>query len=215
MTRLFHWTFRLATTLVILSVAFSTLAYYLARQSLPQYSKTTNLPGLEDRLDIVRDTYNVPHIYGKSDHDTMFGLGYAHAQDRLWQMSILRRTAQGKLSEIFGAKTLSSDKFFRRLDIYSAAKKSYQVQSDNAKKLLDSLELYLRLKGRDRDKVFHRTARRNIKYVIKAIGNKNIKDISSSDGAKFRDWLLNKGLSINTVKRIFSSVRSIINIAIS
>jgi len=138
MTRLFHWTFRLATTLVILSVAFSTLAYYLARQSLPQYSKTTNLPGLEDRLDIVRDTYNVPHIYGKTDHDTMFGLGYAHAQDRLWQMSILRRTAQGKLSEIFGAKTLSSDKFFRRLDIYSAAKKSYQVQSDNAKKLLDA-----------------------------------------------------------------------------
>ena len=92
---------------------------------------------------------------------------------------------------------------------------SKQNNIEVSSKLVDALELYLRLKGRDRDKVFHRTARRNIKYVIKAIGNKNIKDISSSDGAKFRDWLLNKGLSINTVKRIFSSVRSIINIAIS
>ena len=92
---------------------------------------------------------------------------------------------------------------------------SKQINTEVSSKVVDALELYLRLKGRDRDKVFHRTARRNIKYVIKAIGNKNIKDISSSDGAKFRDWLLNKGLSINTVKRIFSSVRSIINIAIS
>ncbi len=92
---------------------------------------------------------------------------------------------------------------------------SNQIDTQVSVKVLDALELYLRLKGRDRDKVFHRTARRNIKYVIKAIGNKCVKDISSSDGAKFRDWLINKGLSINTVKRIFSSVRSIINIAIS
>ena len=82
-------------------------------------------------------------------------------------------------------------------------------------RIVIKLELYLRLKGRDRDKVFHCTARRNIKYVIKAIGNKNMKDVSSSDGAKFRDWLINKGPSTNTVKKIFSSVRSIINIAIS
>ncbi len=92
---------------------------------------------------------------------------------------------------------------------------SKQINTEVSSKVVDALQLYLRLKGRDRDKVFHCTARRNIKYVIKDISNKNMKDISSSDGAKFRDWLLNKGLSINTVKRIFSSVRSIINIAIS
>ncbi len=136
MTRLFHWTFRLATILIFFIIAVSALAYYLAIQSLPQYTKTTSLSGLKARLDIVRDTYNVPHIYGQNDQDIMFGLGYAHAQDRLWQMSILRRTAQGKLSEIFGVKTLSSDKLFRRLDIYGAAKNSYEVQSDYAKKLL-------------------------------------------------------------------------------
>ena len=138
MTRLFRWTFWLATTLLFFSVAISALAYYLAIQSLPQYTKTTSLPGLKARIEIVRDTFNVPHIYGQTDHDTMFGLGYAHAQDRLWQMSLLRRTAQGTLSEIFGTRTLSSDELFRRLDIYTTAKDSLEIQSDAAKNLLDA-----------------------------------------------------------------------------
>ena len=69
---------------------------------------------------------------------------------------------------------------------------SKQINTEVSSKVVDALELYLRLKGRDRDAGFHRTAKRNIKYVIKAIGNKNIKDISSSDGARFRDWLIHK-----------------------
>tara|TARA_B100000927_G_scaffold228640_1_gene188440 strand:- start:52 stop:429 length:378 start_codon:yes stop_codon:yes gene_type:complete len=84
---------------------------------------------------------------------------------------------------------------------------SKQNNTEVSGKVVDALELYLRLKGRDCDEVFHRTARRNIKYVIKAIGNKNIEDISNFDGAKFRDCLLNKGLSINTVKKKFFSFR--------
>ena len=51
--------------------------------------------------------------------------------------------------------------------------------------------------------------------MIKVLGNKSLKSYSSSDGGKFRDWLLEEGMSINTVKRVFSSIRSIINIAIS
>ena len=81
--------------------------------------------------------------------------------------------------------------------------------------LLDALDLYLKLKGDGKDKVFFRTATRNIEYVIRVLGNKSIKSYSSSDGAKFRDWLIDKGMCINTVKRVFSSVRSIINIAIN
>ncbi|MDT2078755.1 MAG: penicillin acylase family protein, partial [Planktomarina sp.] len=59
-----------------------------------------------------------------NDHDALFALGYVHAQDRLWQMTMLRRTAQGRLSELFGKKTLSIDKVVRRLGIYSAAHNS-------------------------------------------------------------------------------------------
>ena len=89
------------------------------------------------------------------------------------------------------------------------------VINDDTPKISDALELYLKLKGLGKDKTFIRTANRNIQYVIKAIGNKSLKSYSSSDGAKFRDWLLANNMNINTVKRVFSSVRSIINITIS
>mgnify|MGYP000579235914 CR=1 FL=1 len=93
---------------------------------------------------------------------------------------------------------------------------SLKIESgDDSPTLLDALDLYLKLKGKDKDKVFFRTATRNIEYVIRVLGNKSIKSYSSSDGAKFRDWLIEKGMNINTVKRVFSSVRSIVNIAIS
>ena len=85
---------------------------------------------------------------------------------------------------------------------------------DSSPLISDALDLYLKLKGTGKDKVFFRTATRNIEYVIKVLGNKYLKSYSSSDGAKFRDWLIEQGMSINTVKRVFSSVRSIINIAI-
>jgi len=89
------------------------------------------------------------------------------------------------------------------------------INDDETPKISDALDLYLRLKGVGKDKVFFRTAKRNIRYVIKVLGNKSLKSYSSSDGGKFRDWLLEEGMSVNTVKRVFSSIRSIINIAIS
>ena len=89
------------------------------------------------------------------------------------------------------------------------------INDDETPKISDALDLYLRLKGVGKDKVFFRTAKRNIRYVIKVLGNKSLKLYSSSDGGKFRDWLLEEGMSVNTVKRVFSSIRSIINIAIS
>ena len=96
----------------------------------------------------------------------------------------------------------------------------HQIKSDSSiddstPKISDALELYMKLNGVGKDKVFHRTANRNINYVIKALGNKSLKSYSSSDGAKFRDWLLDNNMSINTVKRVFSSIRSIVNITIS
>ena len=86
---------------------------------------------------------------------------------------------------------------------------------DESPDLLYALDLYLKLKGRGKDKVFVRGAKRNIRYVIKALGNRPIRSYSSSDSGKFRDWLIAKGMSINTVKRVFSTVRSIINITIN
>jgi integrase len=104
----------------------------------------------------------------------------------------------------------------KNMDVPSADKVKFDnVINDDTPKISEALELYLKLKGLGKDKTFIRTANRNVKYVIKVLGNKSLKSYSSSDGAKFRDWLLANNMTINTVKRVFSSVRSIINITIS
>ena len=78
----------------------------------------------------------------------------------------------------------------------------------------DALDLYLRLKGVDKGKTFIRTANRNVEYIIKVLGNKSIKSYTSLDASKFRDWLIEQGMSLSTVKRVFSSVKAIINLTI-
>ncbi|MDA9165080.1 tyrosine-type recombinase/integrase [Alphaproteobacteria bacterium] len=104
----------------------------------------------------------------------------------------------------------------KNMDVPSADKvKLDNVINDDTPKISEALELYLKLKGLGKDKTFIRTANRNVRYVIKVLGNKSLKSYSSSDGAKFRDGLLANNMTINTVKRVFSSVRSIINITIS
>ena len=79
----------------------------------------------------------------------------------------------------------------------------------------DALDLYLRLKRIDKDKTFIRTANRNVEYIIKVLGNKSIKSYTSIDAGKFRDWLIEQGMSNSTVKRVFSSVKAIINLTIN
>ena len=87
--------------------------------------------------------------------------------------------------------------------------------NDSSPVISDALDLYLRLKGKDKDKTFIRTANRNIEYIIKVLSNKSIKSYSSTEAGKFRDWLIEQGMSHSTVKRVFSSVRAIINLAIN
>ena len=86
---------------------------------------------------------------------------------------------------------------------------------DSSRLISDALDLYLRLKGEGKDKTFIRTANRNIEYIIKVLGNKSIRLYSSSDASKFRDWLMEQGMSNSTLKRVFSSVKAIINLSIN
>jgi integrase len=81
--------------------------------------------------------------------------------------------------------------------------------------LSEACELYLRLKGVGKDKVFTRTANRNTQYVTKLLGDRPISSYSSNEAAQFRDWCVEKGMGIKTVKRVFSSIRAIVNLAIA
>ena len=90
----------------------------------PTYEGQKQLSKLTDGTSVYFDTYGIPHIYAQNETDAFRTLGYVHAQDRLWQMEILRRIGTGRLSEVFGSKMLDTDKFFLSLGIDEATKKT-------------------------------------------------------------------------------------------
>jgi penicillin amidase len=136
MSTTFRWLLRLFTGIVVLGLAGIALVYWFASRSLPDYSADHAVTGISQPIEIVRNNANVPHIFGANDRDVYFGLGFAHAQDRLWQMTMLRRTAQGRLSELFGRRTLRIDELLRRLDLYNLAVQSVDAQDDETKAAL-------------------------------------------------------------------------------
>ena len=124
----FRWLIRLVAGLVALGLAGLALAYYILSRSLVDYSEDFTVAGISAPVEIVRNNDNVPHIFGATDEDVFFALGFAHAQDRLWQMTMLRRTAQGRLSEVFGTATVKTDELLRRLDLYGLSLASVSAQ---------------------------------------------------------------------------------------
>ena len=128
MAHVFKWLIRLAGAMILVSLLAVLGGYYLLSRSLPDYDKDVAVAGLTAPVEIVRDNANVPHVFGQADGDVFFGLGYAHAQDRLWQMVMQRRTVQGRLSEVFGLRTVEIDKLMRRLDLYGLAQGSVAAQ---------------------------------------------------------------------------------------
>ncbi len=128
MLSLFRWLLRIFTGLVVLSLLAVLISYYFLSRSLPDYNEDFTLAGISAPVEIVRNNDNVPHIFGKTDEDVFFALGFAHAQDRLWQMTMLRRTAQGRLSEVFGNRTVKIDELLRRYDLYTYAREAVAVQ---------------------------------------------------------------------------------------
>ncbi|MGB3408517.1 MAG: penicillin acylase family protein [Jannaschia sp.] len=138
MERLFRWSFRIVTATLLLAGLALLVVLWLASRSLPDYDRTEDVRGLSAPVEIVRNTFNVPHIFGETDADVFFGLGYAHAQDRLWQMVLMRRTAQGRLSEVFGNRTLRTDELLRRLALYRAATASVAAQSPEVLAMLEA-----------------------------------------------------------------------------
>ncbi|MFM2230874.1 MAG: hypothetical protein RL607_2132, partial [Bacteroidota bacterium] len=89
--------------------------YY--KSKAPQYEGEVQLSGLTQETKVYFDDYGVPHIYAQNQVDAMRALGYVHAQDRLWQMELMRRIAPGRLSELFGSKALENDRFFAGIGI--------------------------------------------------------------------------------------------------
>lgn len=138
MLSLLKWSSRIIIGIIILCIMIFGGAYWLLSRSLPDYSEDFTLEGLSEPVEVIRDHSGVPHIIGQNDEDVFFALGFVHAQDRLWQMTMMRRAVQGRLSEIFGERTLEIDELMRRYALYDLARQSVKAQDNQTKKALQA-----------------------------------------------------------------------------
>jgi penicillin amidase len=127
--------------IIIVFIPASLLLGYLL-SSLTQKSfyineGSVNLKGLGSEVKVYSDSYGVPHIIAMNESDIYFALGYMHAQDRLWQMDLTRRVAEGRLSEIFGSVTLDFDRLFRTIGIDRFSYTLFEKISPKSKQILE------------------------------------------------------------------------------
>ncbi|HET9784253.1 MAG TPA: penicillin acylase family protein, partial [Terriglobales bacterium] len=112
-----RWLWRALFGLVIVLAALAALVYGYIRLERPQMNGTLELNGLEAPAAIVRDTRGIAHIRAQNVHDLVLAQGFAMAQDRLWQMDLMRRLGEGRLAEVFGPVALAVDEENRRLGL--------------------------------------------------------------------------------------------------
>ncbi|WP_298120455.1 penicillin acylase family protein [Flavobacterium sp.] len=106
----------------LIVIALSLLIYL--QTTKPQYEGQVNIKNISKNTEVFFDDYGIPHIYAANQTDAQVVLGYVHAQDRLWQMELLRRIAAGRLSELFGNKVSKTDMFFVGLGIDENSEKA-------------------------------------------------------------------------------------------
>jgi penicillin amidase len=112
--------------------------WWFVYRPLPQLSGTLTLPGLQQTVAVDRDGWGVPHIRAASVEDLAEAQGYIMAQDRLWQMDLLRRAARGQLSEILGDRTVAIDRDFRTLGFGRIAEREATLADAEARKITEA-----------------------------------------------------------------------------
>jgi penicillin amidase len=119
--------------LILLVLLVCIGGYLWFRTTVPDYEGSLSLKGLQSEVNVTFDDYGVPHIEAQNAHDAYMALGYVHAQDRLFQMEMLRRLAGGRLSEVLGKDLLEVDKLFRTLGLNKWAAKNAEDFIVNSK----------------------------------------------------------------------------------
>ena len=138
--------------LLVVVLAAAGYAFYVAHSALPQLDGRLDLPGLTSRVRVTRDSHGVPTIEAANLEDLFFAQGFVTAQDRLWQMDMMRRVASGELSEILGRDTLAIDREQRILGLRAAATKSIGMASPRDRQYFEAyargVNAYIALAGK-------------------------------------------------------------------
>ena len=125
--------FKKFSKVIVLIILIAGVGLWLFSKTLhPTYNGILELEGVAEEVTVYYDEVGVPHINAESQKDAYVALGYVHAQDRLWQMELIRRIAAGRLSEIFGKDLLKTDRFFAGLGIEEAAAKTIASLDKNS-----------------------------------------------------------------------------------
>jgi penicillin amidase len=136
---------------LLLAVALAGLLLWYQQASLPRHEGNFLVQGLHGTVRIARDANGIPTIVAGGEGDAAFALGFAHAQDRLWQMEVNRRIANGRLAEILGPGALDADKFLRTIGIRRTAESIYRNLDAEHRALLEAyaagVNAYLGLRG--------------------------------------------------------------------
>ena len=127
-----------AAALLVLLLGLAAVLWFYAQRVLPLTQGELALPGVAAPVRIERDVHGIPTVHAQSLRDAAFGLGVAHAQDRLWQLETQRRIGAGRLAEVFGPAALPTDRFLRHLGVRRAATAQWAQLSASSRALLQT-----------------------------------------------------------------------------
>jgi penicillin amidase len=117
--------------ILLVLIAAGIVVHQVGHRALPDYNEPVKLEGMKEEVTVYRDSAAIPHLYAQNEHDLYMATGYLMAQDRLWQMDLLRRVTQGRLSEIFGRSMLEDDLIMRSLRIPRKSEKVLERSGDD------------------------------------------------------------------------------------
>jgi len=142
-----RWSAYVASVVVLALVAGLVAGVVFVRRPFPQTTGTIDLPGLSAPVEVVRDAYGIPQLYGDTVDDLMRAQGYVHAQERFFEMDLRRHITAGRLSELFGESTLETDKVIRTMGWRRIAEQEVALVSPHTRELLqayaDGVNAYL------------------------------------------------------------------------
>ncbi len=128
----------ITVTIIILFIAAGFIFYNMLTASLPEYEGEINVTGISNSVEVYYDSLAIPYILANSEEDAAFALGYIHAQERLFQMDLIRRAGAGRLSEILGSEALIFDKMLRTVGIKKTSERILKIIRPEVLKLLTS-----------------------------------------------------------------------------
>ncbi|MBU8895096.1 penicillin acylase family protein [Corallococcus sp. M34] len=120
------------------AVASPGLGPWLARRRWPRTQGTRTLQGLHGKVEVIRDTWGVPHLFANDEHDLFFAQGYVHAQDRMWQLEMGRRIGNGRLASAVGPMGVAADQLMLTLGLRRVAEHTWEQVDPEARAMLEA-----------------------------------------------------------------------------